>query len=293
MGARVAGTLTEVLAGWSPASSDATARSDDDFLSGTSGQVYGIRATSRAVALDGVADAVALASGRPWRLPRAAARAPQRRVLALGVARDDEPNLLAEAVTELGRSRHQVTVATTTVGGRGKFENLNRLLAEHSVEGYDWLLVLDDDVALPRGFLDAFVFLAERFGLRIAQPAHRWRSHAAWAVTRRRPLSLVRETAYVEIGPVVAFQAETFSTLVPFPPLRYGWGLDAHWAALARERGWPIGVIDATPVRHGLRRIAASYDRSDAVAEGREFLAERAYVTAAEASRTLVAHRSW
>ena len=26
-----------------------------------------------------------------------------------------------------------------------------------------------------------------------------------------------------------------------------GWGLDAHWGAVAAERGWPIGVVDATP----------------------------------------------
>ena len=52
---------------------------------------------------------------------------------------------------------------------------------------YDWLLVIDDDVALPRGFLDAFLCAAERAGLKLAQPAHRLHSHAAWPVTRRRP----------------------------------------------------------------------------------------------------------
>ena len=69
---------------------------------------------------------------------------------------------------------------------RGKFENLNALLRENPPNDADWLLVVDDDVALPADFLDAFVFLAERFRLQIAQPAHRQRSHAAWQVTRRR-----------------------------------------------------------------------------------------------------------
>ena len=99
--------------------------------------------------------------------------------------------------------------------------------------GHDWLLVIDDDVALPRGFLDAFVFLAERFQLRLAQPAHRAHSHAAWQITRRRPQAVVRETRFVEIGPVVAFHHVTFEALLPFPPLRFGWGLDQHWSALA------------------------------------------------------------
>ena len=157
------------------------------------------------------------------------------------------PNLLPAARAELLRSHHDVKIAVKTTGGRGKFENLNALLSEHPAAGHDWLLVLDDDVALPSRFLDEFVFLAERFGLRLAQPAHRHRSHAAFQVTRRRAASVVRETAFVEIGPVTAFAAETFDTLLPFPPLRAGWGLDAHWSALATARGWPIGVVDATP----------------------------------------------
>jgi hypothetical protein len=265
----------------------------DDFLSGASGQVFGIRATSKALVADAVCDAAELLRMQRWRLGRAARRWPRRRVLALGIEREGVPNVLGLAQRELLRSRHGVRFERTTAGDRGKFENLNALLRRHSAGGYDWLLVVDDDVELPGGFLDRFVFLAERFGLRLAQPAHRHRSHAAWAVTRRRALSVVHETAFVEIGPVVAFQAATFDVLLPFPPLRFGWGLDAHWSAIARQQSWPIGVIDATPVRHGQRRIASSYAREDAIAEGREFLAQRPYIRAGELRRTLVAHRSW
>ncbi len=167
------------------------------------------------------------------------------------------------------------------------------MLTLNPLKGCDWLLVLDDDVALPRGFLDVFLFLIERFGLKLAQPAHRARSHAAWQITRRRPGSLVRQTTYVEIGPIVAFHADTFPVLLPFPPLRAGWGLDAHWAALAADHGWPVGIVDATPVRHGLRRIAAAYDREEAIAEGRRFLAGKPYVKATDSQRTLATHRTW
>ncbi len=265
----------------------------DDFLSGTSGQVFGLRATSRAFVADAVCDAAALAQLQPGRLRRAAAAAPGRRVLALAIEREDMPNLLAGAREELLRSHHEVRFASTTVGDRGKFENLNALLAEHPARGHDWLLVIDDDVELPAGFLDTFLFLAERFGFRLAQPAHRHRSHAAFAVTRRRPGVVARETRFVEIGPVSAFHAATFETLLPFPPLRIGWGLDAHWSALAAQLGWPIGVVDATPVRHGLRQIAASYDRGAAIAEAREYLAGRPYTRAIDAQRTLRTYRRW
>ena len=265
----------------------------DDFLSGTSGQIFGIRATSRAVLADLRIDARALAAARPWRLRRAARAGTPRRVLVLAIERTGEENLLAAAHAELLRSHHQVTFDATDTGGRGKFENLNLLLTRHNLADYNWVLILDDDVLLPRGFLDRFLFLTERFELQLAQPAHLARSHAAWPLTRRRAGSVVRETGYVEIGPVVAMQAVTFDVLFPFPELRAGWGLDAHWAALAQAHGWRLGIVDATPIRHQLRRIASFYNRDEAVTEGRQFLADRPYLKASESQRTFATHRSW
>jgi hypothetical protein len=210
-------------------------------------------------------------------------------VLALGIERPG--SIMDAARAELLRSRHDVEVITAPPGDRGKFENLNALLAAHPPGGFDWLLVVDDDVALPRGFLDAFLYAAERAGLRLAQPAHRLHSHAAWAVTRRHPGATVRETTFVEIGPVTAFHRDTFDVLLPFPEaLRMGWGLDVHWAAVATAHGWPIGVVDATPIGHTQRPAASDYPRDAAVAEARAFLDGRPYVRRDEV-RTVAVHR--
>jgi hypothetical protein len=274
--------------------SGAAAAGPTDWASGESGIVGGVRRGVRTRVEDALLDARRWATLQPPRLARAAAhQPPRRRVLAIGIEREDRPNLMAAARAELRRSRHDVEIATSGIGGRGKFENLNALLDAHPLDGRDWLLVLDDDVALPRGFLDRFLFLAERFELKLAQPAHRRRSHAAWRVTRRSAGSVVRETQFVEIGPVCAFHRDTFATLLPYPQLKAGWGLDSHWAALARKRGWRIGVIDATPIQHVMRPIADSYRHADAMAEAGTFLRERPYVTAAEAQRTLATHSRW
>ena len=268
-------------------------RTPDDFLSGASGTVGGVDAVRRE-ALDTAVDAWELLSGRRLRLELAARREPPlRRVLALGVERPERHELAAAMRVELLSSRHDVELHTCAADARGKFENLNLLLAAHPVDGHDWLLVLDDDVELPRGFLDRFVFLCERFSLTLAQPAHRLHSHAAWPVTRRRARSVVRETSFVEIGPVTAFASRAFPVLLPFPELRMGWGLDVHWAALAREHGWRCGVVDAVAIGHRAAPAAAGYERTDAVAEARSFLAERPYLSAREADRTLTTHRSW
>jgi hypothetical protein len=103
----------------------------------------------------------------------------------------------------------------------------------------------------------------------------------------------VREVGFVEIGPVTAFARATFPALLPFPELRMGWGLDAHWAALARERRWRCGVTDAIAIRHGAAPAADAYSREAAIAEARAFLSERPYLSAREAQRTLTTHRRW
>jgi hypothetical protein len=265
----------------------------DDFLSGASGTVGGFDALRRG-ARDAAHEGLQIASGRRLRLARSARRHPPRRsVLVLGVERAQHRRLAARAQAELRRSRHEVELHTHEPAGSGKFENLNQLLAAHPPDGYEWLLVLDDDVELAHGFLDRFLFLCERFGLQLAQPAHRLNSHAAWAQTRRQAGSVVRETAFVEIGPVLALHRATFDLLLPFPELRAGWGLDLHWSAVARQQGWKQGVVDATPITHGTREIASTYDRSDALAEARRFLSGRPYTSAREAQRTLVTHRTW
>ena len=270
-----------------------TPMGQDDFLSGHSGTVGGIGGIVRGLR-DEAADAWEIASTRRLRLDLAARHEPPlRRVLAIGVVRPEHATLAAGVRAELGRSRHEVELHTCPPGKLGKFENLNRLLAAHPASAHDWLLVVDDDVELPRGFLDRLLFLCERFHLQLAQPAHRFRSHAAWPVTRRRPGSVVRETQFVEIGPVTAFARMTFDTLLPWPELRMGWGLDAHWAALAREHGWRRGVVDAVAIAHRAAPAASAYSHEAALSEAREFLARRPYLSAIDSQRTLTTYRRW
>lgn len=280
--AHALGRIQETLA---PAPTPAS----DDFLSGESGIVSGVRAVTLARSRDLIGDAFSLAQGPALR--RAARVSPPRHVLVATIEHLDAPNVLDAALAELRRSRHSITIARTGVGELGKFENLNVLLGDRPLDEFDWLLALDDDVVLPRHFLDEFLMLAERFDFTLAQPAHRALSHAAWSVTRRHPGVLARQTALVEIGPVTAFHWRAFPTLFPFPPLRYGWGLDAHWAAAAQTAGWRAGVIDATAIQHALRPVASTYTHAAAIAEARSFLAERPYLAAGDANRTLATHR--
>jgi hypothetical protein len=276
-----------------------------ELLSGDAGDVTHpwrrLKRTLGEAAFEAI-DRVLLTRTRTERLAR---KQPPRRVLVTGIYRPG--SLLPQALRHLRSERHEVHFALGAVGpadaplaehtvaerlGGGKFENLNRVLAATGpAPDFDWLLAVDDDLRLPPRFLDRFLALCERFGLDLAQPAQTLRSHSAWRVTRRRPASLVRETRFVEIGPLTAFGRRAAAELLPFPELRYGWGLDLHWAALAGERGWRLGVIDATPVRHESALVGAAYRLGDAEAEATGFLASRPFLPAERASEVVAVHR--
>jgi hypothetical protein len=272
------------------------------ILSGDPG-VLGPRRRLAARAFDWILDLGLTLRRTQTALDRAAARVPQRSVAALCVYRPGNGHA-ARLASDLWPSRHElrlvfgstgepdaaladVTVASGLAGG--KFENLNELLALAGGPA-DWIVVLDDDVVLPPLLVDRAIGVCEALGLHLAQPALTRASHGAWRVVRRRT-GIARTTAFVEIGPVTLMRAEAVAALTPFPPLRFGWGLDLHWGALARERGWRVGVIDALPVRHETSPVASAYSREDAIAEALDFLRDRPHLTAAEAQRTLASHR--
>ena len=259
------------------------------FLSGEHGEVGGKRGALRRAA-DRALDAWLGASGVLRSIDAAAERTPPRDVLVASVFRPPGEALTA-ALPALESKRHRVRRAlgsTADLHG-GKFENLNALIG--TAVDVDWLVVIDDDVVLPDRFLDRMIAVCEAFDLALAQPAQSLGSHAAWRVARRRPRSIVRETRFVEIGPVTVFRRDAAEALLPFPPLRYGWGLDLAWAATALERGWRLGIADALAVRHESATVGSTYSAEAAIEEAREFLSTRPYVSSAAAQATLATHR--
>src|SRR4051812_23806200 len=168
-----------------------------DYLSGRSGTVGGRRQRVREAA-----DAALDVLNAPTRAALSLRRAAPRRVLVLSLVRPEHAPTWHGAERELYASHHDVTIVRGAIGARGKFENLNALLAEHPPEDYDWLLVVDDDVALPPRFLDHFLLVAERCDLRLPQPAARLGRPGARAAPPPRPLPLPRGPRLRVPGPV-------------------------------------------------------------------------------------------
>jgi hypothetical protein len=281
----------------------------DRLVSGESGTVTGPRARLRARVRDLLDDAALWSRLVPPRLERAARQTTHGKVHVLGLYSAGLAPNMARVASELGRSGGQVRFAlgalddaaaalephtlSTKLRG-GKFENLNTLLAKAPPGDADWIVIVDDDVELPHGFLDRMLFVAERLEFQLVQPALRHTSHAAWRVCRRERWSIARRTQLVEIGPLLAVHRSIADDLLPFPELRMGWGLDLHWGGLAKQRGWRLGIVDAVPIRHELRAVAATYDRRAALDEMQRFLGDgRSHIDREAALTVLERHRSW
>ena len=214
---------------------------------GHSGTVGGRRGTLRASPTRARRPRGAPRRRAGWRRGRRAR--PRRRVLVLGVDRPEVPGLMARRCAELERSAATTSPSTSpTAGGRGKFENLNALLAEPRPGRLRLAAGRRRRRRAAAAASSTASCTPRKAGLRLAQPAHRLHSHAAWAVTRRRPGRRPRARRPSWRSARSPPSTATRSRRCCRSP-RCAWAgastcTGRRWR---RERGWPIGVVDATP----------------------------------------------
>lgn len=229
-------------------------------------------------------------------------------VLVCGVYVADRENWAADEIRELAAStQHDVTqrwVALNVSGEgpadlpstvlvepelTGKFTLINRLI--ENVESFDWLLVCDDDVRLPPSFLDRYVAHVDRFGFALSQPARTADSYIDHLIVTQMPGLTGRLTRFVEIGPVFCIHRSAYPLLLPFDErTSMGWGLDLVWPFLLDRQNLRMGIIDATPVGHSLRKPVANYSHQKAAKEMEDFLVHVPHLTRAEAFTVLEAY---
>jgi len=241
---------------------------------------------------------------RDWQAP-AAHRRP--RVLVLGIYLAAKPNAVVDIVEVLGESRHyRVTQKWVALGGRAptprvskvtvqvlnrkvpKFEILNQLLKREDLSRYDFVVSVDDDIVLPRGFLDDYLALQQALNFGLAQPARTPNSFIDHWITEQNPGLSARQTLFVEVGPVFSVHRSLYGEVFPFDltsPM--GWGYPNLWAALAQEKGFKLGIIDATPVDHSLRAPLTYYDRGTVEEERATLLRKHQCLTILECYRVL------
>jgi hypothetical protein len=231
-------------------------------------------------------------------------------VLVVGVYLCDRENHAVEIARELGRSRRwDVQQSWIALGSSAlpeplrpitawrqerplaKFVLVNRLLARLGTERHAFVLVCDDDILLPEGFVDAYLELVSRHDLALAQPARTHDSYTDnWIVQRLDGLA-ARRTRFVEIGPLFSMRRDAARLLVPFDETSpMGWGYDFVWPLTLEEAGLRLGIVDATPIAHNLRKPVAFYDDREAAAAMKAYLARRWHLSPRDAFTILEAY---
>jgi hypothetical protein len=226
-----------------------------------------------------------------------------RGVLVAGVYLNEQENRAASIIQELSQSKHWLVdqrwislgragvpaaLAAATVAAvevlEPKFVLLNRLLREIDLERYAFVLVSDDDISLPAGFLDRYLDLVGRHDLALAQPARTHASYIDHFIVEQLDGLDARRTRFVEIGPLFSMCRDAVRHLVPFDegsPM--GWGYDFVWPVVIEDLGLRMGIVDATPVAHDLRKPVAHYDHGSTSRSMEEFLARRQHLSPAQA----------
>ncbi len=231
------------------------------------------------------------------------------RILAVGIYLADRDNLAPDIATELGKSRRwnveqrwialghgdvPPSLAAITVGrvtSRPKFTLLNELLTPSTLDAYDFVFVTDDDISLPAEFVDRYLDLVVRHELALAQPARTHDSYIDHRIVEQLDGIDARRTRFVEIGPLFSVRRDAFALLLPFDEASpMGWGYDFVWPVAIERAGLRMGIVDATPVRHSLRKPASGYDFSKHHRAMKAFLRSHPHLTRGEAFSILEAY---
>ena len=219
-----------------------------------------------------------------WPVPVAAPARVERSVLVLGIYLADRQNNVADIIATMAGTRSfQVeqrwiamcggppcaAVAAVTAERLDELTPkgvvINAQLAAVDLARFDYVVLCDDDVVLPAGFLDSLLALQDRLELRIAQPARTMNSFIDLPIVEQHPGLVARQTLFVEQGPVISVHRTAFDVVFPFDltsPM--GWGLENVWSLRASEAALKMGIIDNVPVDHSMRRPVANYSWHEA-----------------------------
>lgn len=225
-------------------------------------------------------------------------------VLILGVYRYDNATILDRIAKEaenchwkmrlwaLDRIHPLLACYSVGAGKSPKFSLLNRLIRETDLAEFDWTIVTDDDLRFEYGSLNAFLALADKAGMDIAQPAHALGSYVNHRFTVRNPLAIARLTTFVEIGPLFAIKRSHYNRFLPFPEnVGMGWGLDVEWSDL-QTQGARFGIVDWVTLRH-LHPLARDYDAGEELKRLQELLKARGHQSVDDLQKTVATWHVW
>jgi hypothetical protein len=169
-----------------------------------------------------------------------------------------------------------------------KTKIINQMLSNLSLDDYEYVVVVDDDIGLPVGFVDRYLQIVARRGYALSQPARTHNSYIDHYFVAQLKGVESRQTNFVEIGPMVAIHRSAFPVILPFDEQSpMGWGLDFVWPVILARHGLTMGIVDAHPIEHSLRKPVTYYSHSEANASMQAFFARHEHLRYEESFRIL------
>jgi len=186
------------------------------------------------------------------------------------------------AISHSGAKSHLLPHTTHVVQKAApKFRLLDELVED--IADFDFVLLADDDIEVGADFLDNFIVASQRMDLALSQPARTADSYIDHYFVMQMPGIKGRTTRFVEIGPLVSVRSDAYSVIFPFGEVGMGWGLDFIWPQLIEQSGLRMGIVDAVPVAHRLRKPVSHYVHSEADQGMQNLLRNRPHLLPAEA----------
>lgn len=227
----------------------------------------------------------------------------ERRVLVAGIYLADKKNVAPHITRELAHSNNwKVEQRWVSLGKRQpdsdmapftvqvtdtpspKFLLLNQILKTIELHDFEYVIVSDDDIVLPAGFLDSYLALVSRYNFAVAQPARTHDSYIDHRFVEQLDGIDARWTRFVEIGPLFSLHCSAFDYFLPFDDASpMGWGYDFVWPVVAERHELKMGIVDAVPVAHNMRKPVAYYDRGISSNAMSNYLAERPHLSKRDA----------
>ena len=169
-----------------------------------------------------------------------------------------------------------------------KFVVLNKLLSAGLSDHYDYIIVCDDDISFPPDFLGRYLDLVVKYDFALSQPARTHNSYTDHHFVEQLDGLTARRTRFVEIGPLFSMRRDIISALCPFDERSFmGWGYDFVWPCIVGKMGLRMGIIDATPVEHSMRKPVKNYLYDDANKSMDDYLKANLHLSKNEAFRIL------
>ena len=236
----------------------------------------------------------------------------KKRILIVGVVLGDRTNHYNHISKILNNSKqHDVQQVWAVLKSKNKLSSrtninliyfdefiprsklINSLLANYSNKSYDYIIITDDDIRLPKDFLDQFLKHQSLFDFSLAQPARTPNSIISHTITKQCTKLLARQTLFVDIGPMISIRSDVQKIILPLDESSpMGWGLDYVWPTLLLNKNKKMGIIDSTPIAHTLRPVGKSYNSKKALNEMSEYLCSKPHLNEKQAHVVLAEFRA-